>query len=421
MIIQKRKLLQNAATEDWDVWKEAIVWGFGVALVHRFVLQVWSAITWNILGSPYYENAYNIQAKYGADLLPPLSAIEDVVFGIWRRWDAVHYLRLANEGYTQATVNISVFPPITPFGISFFDSFLPGGSDAAAIVFNTLMFALVLIFLFRICEVYFNSNALARWSVCTLALLPLSYFFAAPMAESAYMATSLGCIYFAIRRRWLGSALWGFLAGVARSQGILLLLITGIILLEKEWDGTKSWKTNLMAIAPKGLMLAIIPTGFLCFVIFRWALEFPSLGDIYYANWGTIFVNPLEGLWINARWLFVNLPNSLLQANGITFLLTLLLIPFLIIKKEHRKIAFIVYTLTYLALLVTPISFSLIDSDLAITNSIGRYCLALFPLTILLADMLRHAPQTLKITGAGGLGLVLLMLTALNTIGLTDA
>jgi hypothetical protein len=415
-VIQETQI-RNRLDAHWTIWKDAVLWGGGVALIHRLILQLWAATTWLMVGRYFHATAHDLQLPNGSSM--PLQGIEDTVFGVWRRWDAIHYLRLAQEGYNQSTLDLSVFPPLAPIGFRLFDAILPGRLDFSAMVFNTLMFAIALMFLFRLCEVYFQDQALAKWAVCVFALLPLSYFFAAPMAESVYLAATLGTIYYATQGRWLGSGVCGFLASAARTQGALLIVPVSIILLSSTWDRTKDWRTNILNVARTSIPLVLIPAGFVLFLLYRQSLGLPSMTDIYAEYSLSMFTNPIQGLWINIRWFFVNLPRTLIDSNAITLIVTLILLPQLFLQKQHRHLPLIVYTLIYFLLFVSTIYIANPDVNVVSTLSIGRYSLVLFPLTILLADLLRQAARPLRIAGITGLGISLLLLTALNTVGMT--
>ncbi|MBZ0302810.1 MAG: hypothetical protein K8J31_23905, partial [Anaerolineae bacterium] len=105
-------------------WHPAIRWGAAVALLHRIGLTLWMEISWLFLGNASVNNPAIIHSN---DLLPPLtSALEQHLFGVWRRWDAVHYLILAKEGYQPLIEGSTVFGPLTPVGIRFFATILPG-------------------------------------------------------------------------------------------------------------------------------------------------------------------------------------------------------------------------------------------------------------------------------------------------------
>ena len=226
----------------------AIKWGFGVALVHRLLLGLWLAVVWGVVGA----NLQGIQADFhtAKAQIPRLeSPADEYVFGVWRRWDAVHYLDLAVNGYRADNPGPTVFGVLTPFSIRAFDAVLPGSVDLAAMVFETFAFGIALTLTFKVGEHYYGDAELGRWALIVTALLPLSYFFAAPMSESIYLALTLGVFYFGAKRRWPLAAICGFLATLARSQGVLLLPIAGLILLEQNDFDLRDPRSGLLRLA----------------------------------------------------------------------------------------------------------------------------------------------------------------------------
>ena len=210
---------------------QAAKWGFGTALVHRLLLTLWLALVWSVVGA----NLGGTQADFhtAGALLPSLNTpVEEAVFGVWRRWDAVHYLDLAVNGYRVEHPGPTVFGILTPLGIHAFDIALPGSVDLAAAVFEVLAFGLALTLIYKVGDAYYGDAELGRWALVVTALLPLSYFFEAPMSESIYLAMTLGVFYFGARKHWLAAAVCGALATLARSQGVLLLPVAGLLLLE---------------------------------------------------------------------------------------------------------------------------------------------------------------------------------------------
>jgi hypothetical protein len=390
-------------------WRAAVVWGISAALVHRLLLGLWLALIWNVV-SPSLDHASIDFHTAGARIPALTTPAEQTVFGVWRRWDAVHYLDLAENGYRVENAGATVFGVLTPLGFRLLDALLPGSLDLAAMVFETLTFALALALLYRVCEVYYGDAELGPWAAAVMALQPLSYFFAAPMSESIYLAMVLGTFYFAAKDRWRWAALCGFLATLARSQGVLLLPIALLMMVEKHWLEHNSWGERLRDLLARGWALALIPFGVLLFSVYRANLELPSLTQIYTDYSFVFFVNPLEGLATNVHWALQNPNQALFNIDLWAITLCILLALLTLRYQQHRRLPLMLYTFGYLLVFLSKLNWRWGTHEVMFTQSFARYSLALFPLTVLAADGLRHARFW------GRIGMVLVILFALAVL-----
>jgi hypothetical protein len=278
-------------------WREAAVWGLKIALLHRLFLLVWMAFVWAAVGAQS-DIPIELHVDPIAEL-PDLTPFEQATLGIWRRWDASHYLNLAQNGYRADDPGPTVFGALTPIGIRIFDAVLPGSVDIAGMVFGTAAFWLALTLLYRVCEIYYGDQDLGRWATVILALLPLSFFNSAPMSEAIYLAMALGVFYAGARGKWGWAAICGVLATLARSQGVMLAGIGGILL----WEQSNGpLRQRIIDMIKKGWLLAAIPLALAAFLVFRESQGLPALNDIYQTRSFIFFVNPLEGLRLNIVW-----------------------------------------------------------------------------------------------------------------------
>lgn len=365
-------------------WRAALRWGFGVALAHRLLLGIWMAAVWVTI-SPWTTYDADFDAVK-ADGLPRLSTpAAQVVFGVWRRWDANHYLNLAVHGYQPENPGPTVFGVLTPLAFQFFDRVLPGPVDLGAMVFETLAFGFALTLLFRLCVVDYADDQLARWAVGVTALQPLSYFFAAPMSEAAYLALVLGTVYAAYRRRWLLAALYGLLAALARTQGVLLVAVAGLILLD-----TPTRHGGVREIVKRGWPLLLIPVGALLFIGFRSIRGLPSLNDVYVNYSHHLYADPVSSLFFNARHFVRQWPHSIYDTDLLALAMCLVLGVLMLRYPRHRRLPMVAYTWLYLLLFLTKINLNHDTQEITYSQSFGRYALALFPLTIMVADGLRR-------------------------------
>jgi hypothetical protein len=399
-------------------WRAALLWGISIAIVHRVFLTIWLALVWNVVGQ-YLGDASVDFHTVGAQIPHLETPLDQTVFGVWRRWDAIHYLDLAQNGYRLENPGATVFGILTPLGFRVFDAVLPGSLDLAAMVFETIAFASALVLLYRVCEAYYGDAELGSWSVAVMALFPLSYFFAAPMSESIYLAFVLGVFYFGAKDRWGLAAISGFLATLARSQGALLFFVAILILLEKHSKESSNWSARIRNILRYGWILALIPVGALLFSLYRAHLQLPPLDEVYAQHSFVFFTNPLDGLLANLSWIARYPAEALRNVDtwGI-FIFGGLALATLAFKK-HRRLPLLAYTFGYLLVFISKLNWRWGTDEVIFTQSFARYCLALFPLFVLIATGLRHTSFWGRIMLVLFLGFGLVALSGFYVFALT--
>jgi hypothetical protein len=384
-------------------WRDALRWGFGIALVHRLFLTVWLATVWLMVGEPYgLVHALEITEARGQANLPQMQTpMERAFLGIWRRWDGTHYLNLAQNGYRLSDPGPTVFSPLAPVSIRLMDTILPGPAEIAGIIFSTLMFGLALTFMYRFIIILFDDVVLAKRALMLMALLPLSYFFNAIMSESTYLAMVIGFFMFGASRQWKRAALCAALATLARAQGIALIGVAGLMLIEQAVKTTPDWRGRVQYLFKHGWSLVLIPAAYASFMLYRSSLGLPSMTDSYYQFSYWVQVDPITGLLWNLRLILADPINSLLNVDYVALLISLVLIIILIRHKRLRRWSLIAYCAGYLAIFVTKLNYPWGTGEyveLGGTQSIGRYTLVLFPLVILLADTIWKTPKWLQIS-----------------------
>ncbi len=146
---------------------------------------------------------------------------------LWNRWDAQHYLRLAEVGYVQSSP-----PPDTedPLNIVFFPFFPVAVYIVSAAVPNLVLSALVVSFAASVGAGYFlfrlvalDADEATAWrAVLLLFSFPTAYFLAAPYTEALFLFAVLASVYAARTGHWAGAGLVGALATGTRVTGIAL-------------------------------------------------------------------------------------------------------------------------------------------------------------------------------------------------------
>lgn len=143
------------------------------------------------------------------------------LFTAWERWDALWFLQIATEGYSEGDFSAAFFPlyPLLIRGISP----VVGGPFAAAMLISNAAALGALVALHRFTEQEYDLET-ARRAVVYMALFPTAYFFYAPYTESIFTLLVICSLWAARRSRWEIAGSCAALASATRSIGLLLVL-----------------------------------------------------------------------------------------------------------------------------------------------------------------------------------------------------
>ncbi len=148
------------------------------------------------------------------------------------RQDAVWYLRLADEGWSTGDASAAFFP-LYPLTVRTVAWILPGDDLLAALLVSNVAFLGALLALFAMTAEAFGDRA-ARRAIVVAAIFPTAFFFLAPYTESLFLLLSILAFREARHDRWGRVAVFGGLAALTRSVGILLI---PALLVEALWVG----------------------------------------------------------------------------------------------------------------------------------------------------------------------------------------
>lgn len=208
---------------------------------------------------------------------------------MWRQWDAIHYLELAQRGYRtsgEEAFNI-VFPPLYPWTIRILNM-LVGDYLASALFLSFLSSFAASYFLYLLARQEMTEDA-ARGSVFFLNAFPTAYFLIAPYTESFFLAISFASLYLVYVGRFGTACLLGSLAGATRVNGLILL--PTLLLLH--------WRRARSSFFSRTLLWSLIlPVGFLLYL----AINLNLFGDPFHfmsvqrEHWHHSFRWPWEGV-----------------------------------------------------------------------------------------------------------------------------
>lgn len=149
----------------------------------------------------------------------------------WVRWDSIHYVLIASEGYGPAGA------PNEGQGVGFFPAFpmamravagllgdtsSPQKAAVAGVLVANLCFLIAALLLAAVARKYHNDD-IARTAIVLFSFSPVSFFFSAAYTESMFVMAVVGAFFLAERGRWVGSSLMMALASATRLFGLVLI------------------------------------------------------------------------------------------------------------------------------------------------------------------------------------------------------
>lgn len=317
------------------------------------------------------------------------------LFTSWERFDALWFLRIADEGY-RATDGSAAFFPLYPLLTRLVSAFLGGRPFAAALLVSNaaLLGALVLVYDLTRSEL---SDAAARSTVVLLCVFPTAFFWFAPYSESLFLLFAVAALWAARRGRWSLAAVAGFGAAFTRNVGFVIGLALLAEAIQQRTEGDRSLLRGALAGVATG-------AGTLTYLL-SWQVRADDwLAPLHQqANWERVFSWPWSTLLEGTRAAFRYVGN----ANGPYWLIDwLLVVPVLaaaIFALSRYRWAFRIYL--WGGLLV-PLSFVFPDRPLM---SMPRFVLPLFPAFWVMAELIERwqVPRWGAVAvGAAGLGLL---------------
>jgi Gpi18-like mannosyltransferase len=286
------------------------------------------------------------------------------LLAVWGRWDAVHYLDIATQGYQGTDM---AFFPLFPLLIRIVGS-LAGNHLIAGLLISNASFFFGLLYLYKLLEREYD-RAVARRAIFYVSIFPTAVYFAAVYTESLFFMLTVASFYYMRERRWWIAGILGFFAALTRVEGVLLIVPFFI----EWWSQDRTQGARAIYDLAAG---AMIPLGLAAYMAYLWVLRADPL---YFSHvqihWNRHLAPPWVSM-INAFGKVAHGPGAQLVANqSLEIAFTLLMIAVLIGGLHALRPSYIAYMA--LSILV-PMS----TSNLM---SMSRFALVLFPMFAILA------------------------------------
>ena len=213
---------------------------------------------------------------------------------IWKKWDAWHYVNLAELGYGGYVEDgqhlFLVFFPLYPWLVRLVSLFT-GNTMAAGLLVSFLCFAGGCVYLYKLAAWELGEGA-ARRAVAFLSLFPYAFFFGGVMTESLFFLTTAAALWHIRRHRWWAAGVWGVLAALTRMHGLLLIGAAGAELVEHL--GGFRWRAILQRL-PALLLPALGTLGYL--TLNWWVTGDPFAFTEMQKHWSQGFCWISDTLW----------------------------------------------------------------------------------------------------------------------------
>lgn len=317
----------------------------------------------------------------------------DILLRDYVRWDANNYIRIATLGYDgyyeNGMATTLVFFPLYSWIMKLFQLFIPS-IEACGLVVSTLCYGLGCSFLYGLVKEDFGKN-IAKNSVILISVFPFAFFFGAIMPESTFFFTACACMYFARKRNFIASGIFGALASLSRMQGLLLaaFFVAQWLTAYKPFEliRTKNYKDLFNKILTKLSPVFIMPIGTLIYLYQNYWVT----GDAFK------FLEYQEAVWgQHAQYFGVTVADNFSRLSDVLyggpqsiciwlpqFVLFFLCCATLIYGLNKVSSGYILFLVFYLIMNYTP-SFLL---------SGGRYMSVAFPMFIILGIFFEKHPR----------------------------
>ncbi len=295
------------------------------------------------------------------------------LLAVWGRWDAVHYIDIAQRGYYGTDM---AFFPLYPLLIALVGRVLGNHLIAGLLISNVALF-FGLLFFYKLVEHQFT-RSVAHRAIFYVSIFPTAIFFSAVYTESLFFALTVASFYYIREHKWLTAGIIGAFAALTRVEGVLLFVPYAIEVFAaagngRSWDRVLAPPQRLLRIA---LGAAAIPSGLGAYMAMLWVLR----GDPLYfshvqAHWDRHLAPPWFSVYRAARAIVTQHSSVLVAGQAIELVFTVLMIAVLVAGLRRLPPSFS----AYMALsVVVPMSTSSL-------MSMPRFALVLFPMFAILA------------------------------------
>ncbi len=315
--------------------------------------------------------AYYVAGRVILGLYDPLP---DLLHQTMNRWDAIHYLRIAEIGYpSEGDLRILlVFFPLYPLTVRIAHYIIPNYVLAGVAV--SFVASIVAGYYLQKLSALDNDDEEAGRALSYFFLFPSAYFLIAPYTEALFLALVLSSFYAARRGHWAWAGTIGMLACATRLGGLALIPALAL----------EAWQRDRWQSPQRAFWLALIPVGFLSYLVLNWVVTDDPFAFMTLQSqhpWYHESVMPWEWLADLFRGV-INVPGSPERTMNFEVPLAAFLfaVALLAVSVRWLRLSYQVYAWVGLLMLMF----------LTLQWSMPRYIITIFPLFLILARIGRR-------------------------------
>lgn len=300
-----------------------------------------------------------------------------IIWRSWLRWDAIHYLSLAQNGYPlHFSSDVAFFPlyPLLVHGMGFlFHNLIIDGlllSHVASLILMLVLYQFVKEEL---------DEKVAKYSLICLVIFPTALFLWAAYPEALFLCLITLSFYAMRHRSWWLAGTFGLFACLARPNGIFLLLPFC-------YEYMRQRNFHWRAIRWDALSALFLPIGVLFFALYcevRYGdpLAFSHAQVFWLRSWNYPWYGMIESLRMALSQAYVFKHLCMLSLDLFPDLLALAVIVISFLDRTRLGSRHWTYTFYALALWLFSNSYF---SAYRLMMGVGRNMLMIFPLFLML-------------------------------------
>jgi hypothetical protein len=248
-----------------------------LALALAYKLVFFSLAFLSFWAVPLWEDG-----GFSSHLHWPLNSVQPRVSSHLATWDAVHYLKLALEGYTKGSPS-DAFYPLWPALIRAGAFLTAGNVFASGLLLGNLISLAGFVLFYRLVERH-HGRAAAGLALAFLLAFPGAVFFQFIYTESLFMLLVTVFLTLLLQGRYRAAACVGFLLPLSKAIGIFCLVPLAWELWSRRQPGRRyAWLALPVAgyLAYFGVLWAFTGNPFEGYQAQRFYPNKPSIGNIF--------------------------------------------------------------------------------------------------------------------------------------------